>query len=1197
MLLAGLVSVLTLIALAAVIGWRDYRTERNLWLDRAVRDARSQAAATQVLLTSRLRLLEAAAASAAIRTSSEPRVRDYLTRLQRDPELGFNAGMGWIGKDGRLRRVAPSSLASGPVDFSDRDYVRSVLASGRPFVSRVLANRLGPGTIVVLAVPTRDTRDRLTGVLIGAVRLDRAGAFQRELTRYADARTLVLDRTGTMVARDGPVQRVERPANGSLVQRARAEGEGSLADVDGIDGTRSRLVGFASVPIAGWIVVTERPMATTIARAERRFAFELLGLVVVAAIGLTVAVWLSQRLHRARRHDERQAQRWRAATLALSSAATIDDIRWVVFDHVRGSLGGDGGVFALPDRDEAVVYMSYTRTGSPTTTRTPLEAEGPATEVLRTGDSVVAHSASELPQRFADAGRSLLAQGVRSLVVVPVFGSTGRKLGALGVVFRDERTLPPAELSFLESLASQAGQALERARLYEWERRSRLRAEVLQDLTSRIAAARSERSAALALLEGVSAILDADAGVVMRLSDAGQHLSPVAAIGLDERSAVMALSAEGEHPSAEAIRRGAVVAISSRDELVARYPQARRSLGSWPFEASADVAMIAGDRTIGTLILAWQDQRELDADERVFLRTLGLQCAQALERARLYEIERLARRAAERSRRQAALLAELSAALEGTRTSKARVRRLAGIMVPAVADLALVELVAGYGDQPLAAVADRDAEATVVLRELRELAVLGENARAALDHVLTTGEPMALDGIDPKQIERGLTNSADIDLLQRLKPRSCLIVPLLARAEVVGALILAVGRSGRLFGADDTEFAREIGTRAGLAIENAQLYEREHRIALELQQSLLANTIVDDDRVDVCAAYAAGQEELEVGGDWHDMIELPDGTIGLVVGDIVGRGIPAASAMGQLRSALAALAPVSGTPAEVLGQLSVAAERIEGAHLATIAYAVLDPASGVLRYACAGHPPPLVLPAEGEARLLWEGRSTPLGALDPRHERAEGRTRLEPGDTIILYSDGLVERRGEPLDAGLERLCRKAHEFRALDVDELCDRLVESMRVEVAASDDVAVLAVRLVRASVADLRLTVSAAPEELSSIRASLRSWLEQAGVSSSETAEVVLAAGEACANSIEHAYPDGTYGSVAVEARFVNDHEIVVAVRDSGRWRSGASSANRGRGLGIIHALASKVDVVREAQGTTVMMWRHVNREIPA
>jgi serine/threonine-protein kinase RsbW len=314
------------------------------------------------------------------------------------------------------------------------------------------------------------------------------------------------------------------------------------------------------------------------------------------------------------------------------------------------------------------------------------------------------------------------------------------------------------------------------------------------------------------------------------------------------------------------------------------------------------------------------------------------------------------------------------------------------------------------------------------------------------------------------------------------------------------------------------------------------------------------------------------------------------------VGDIVGRGIPAASAMGQVRSALAALAPVSGTPAAVLQQLSIAAERIEGAHLATIVYAVLDPESGVLRYSCAGHPPPLLAPAQGEPRLLWEGRSTPLGALPPQSERAEGETMLEPGDTLLLYSDGLVERRGEPLDVGLERLRRAVAELRDVDVETLCDELVETMRVGSGASDDVALLAVRLVRTRVHGLELQVSAEPEQLSSIRASLRTWLAQAGVQSSEAAEVILAAGEACANAIEHAYDhaDAT-GTVAVEAKFVGDTEIVVAVRDSGRWRDGTASDNRGRGLGIMRALASKVDVSRGDRGTTVTIWRDVAKDV--
>ena len=205
----------------------------------------------------------------------------------------------------------------------------------------------------------------------------------------------------------------------------------------------------------------------------------------------------------------------------------------------------------------------------------------------------------------------------------------------------------------------------------------------------------------------------------------------------------------------------------------------------------------------------------------------------------------------------------------------------------------------------------------------------------------------------------------------------------------------------------------------------------------------------------ITAAYRAGTEALEVGGDWYDAFRLPSGAIGLVVGDVVGHGLEAAVAMGQLRGAVSALAQ-SARPAALLDGLDAFVENVPSAATATVAYVELDAATGASTYACAGHPPPLVVSADGRTRFLWDGRSAPLGSV-LGDAASRGDDRLETGETLVLYTDGLIERRAESLDAGFERLAESAtlHPQRGQTLaDDICDSLLEGHVQD----DDVCVL-------------------------------------------------------------------------------------------------------------------------------------------
>ncbi|MFP5220327.1 MAG: SpoIIE family protein phosphatase [Actinomycetes bacterium] len=414
------------------------------------------------------------------------------------------------------------------------------------------------------------------------------------------------------------------------------------------------------------------------------------------------------------------------------------------------------------------------------------------------------------------------------------------------------------------------------------------------------------------------------------------------------------------------------------------------------------------------------------------------------------------------------------------------------------------------------------------------------------------------------------------------------LVPLHGTTALRGALLVTARADP---GADplDLEVLTSVGQQAGLALDRAGLYEVTADVARELQDSLLAVAPPEDARFTVAAAYRPGVEALDVGGDWYDVFLVDSDLLALVVGDVVGRGLRAASAMGQLRSAVRALSSPGTGPALLLAQLDRFVEQVEAAAMATLAHGRLDLATGEVEYACAGHPPPVLLPVDGEPTLLWDGRSTPLGAFATAADRLQATVRLQPGDRLLLYTDGLVERRDRSLDDGLELLRITTGELADLPMAEAVRELTVRMLQDEVGRDDVCVL---MVGWDSTGFERHVSADLAGLSDMRAGLDAWLAERGVPLTTRRDVVLATSEAVANGAEHGGGRDPDQHVRVRAR-VDRHaggrqELVVDVHDTGRWREAVSSAERGRGLQIMGALVDDV-VVESGEGTTVVLRR--------
>jgi PAS domain S-box-containing protein len=419
--------------------------------------------------------------------------------------------------------------------------------------------------------------------------------------------------------------------------------------------------------------------------------------------------------------------------------------------------------------------------------------------------------------------------------------------------------------------------------------------------------------------------------------------------------------------------------------------------------------------------------------------------------------------------------------------------------------------------------------------------------------------------------------------------RTALGVPMIVGGRLIGAL--EVGRRGpHPFSSEDTGWLQLVADRVALAVEQSTTYEREHRIAETLQRSLLPESLPQLPRMGIAARYLSG-EAGAVGGDWYDVIVLAGGRVGLAMGDVVGHGIGAASLMGQMRSALRAYALEDQRPSSVIRRLDRLLQSMGPTGMATLLYAVFDPDASTVIFASAGHPPPLVREPGGSMMFLKTPPSVPLGVQSaPRFEDRE--VRLAPGSTLVLYTDGLIERRDATLDQGLEHLERVVSSAPEAP-DAVCDHILAEILPEDPA-DDTALLVLQATAGPVDTLHLRPPAEPRALASVRYSLRRWLDAVGLPEQEAYDVLVASGEACANAVEHAYGPGD-ASFELDA-WVENGEVTISVRDFGSWRD-PRGRERGRGIDLMNQLMDHAEVNRDADGTTVRLGIALSREAVA
>ncbi|GAA3351266.1 hypothetical protein GCM10020358_80340 [Amorphoplanes nipponensis] len=411
----------------------------------------------------------------------------------------------------------------------------------------------------------------------------------------------------------------------------------------------------------------------------------------------------------------------------------------------------------------------------------------------------------------------------------------------------------------------------------------------------------------------------------------------------------------------------------------------------------------------------------------------------------------------------AQLVVDVLSTLERHHTVAAQVQALTDVLVPRVADYATVE--APGEDDFLLALTHRDHEKAQILRRLRTEHRLGAGQPDSL-HAAAAGTAQLLS-IAPDMIAEYARYSPDAtQLLARLGTRSHLAVPLALSDAKSGALMIGLSEPGRApYRPDDLAFFEDLARRIGVVLMSAHIRQREHDIAVRLQRSMLPDRVESHPHLGIEARYRAGDELLEVGGDWYDTFAWPDGRIGVVIGDVAGHTMDAAIIMGRLRAVTAAFVPhTPADPAAVLDALEEYACGPSGAELVSAVCVIIDPRSGVLTYSSAGHPPPLVLAPGRPPQRLEHARAPAIYRYhDDRDTRRRPRAEitLEPGALIVMYSDGLIERRRTTLTAGIARLETVAAGLTARTLPAVADGIVARMTDDSPTDDDIVLVCLR----------------------------------------------------------------------------------------------------------------------------------------
>lgn len=534
------------------------------------------------------------------------------------------------------------------------------------------------------------------------------------------------------------------------------------------------------------------------------------------------------------------------------------------------------------------------------------------------------------------------------------------------------------------------------------------------------------------------------------------------------RSLLLDEGADAEASGGTAIGRGRPITIDGAFiDALASSEQDRRDLESLHVTSGVIVPLLARGRTLGMMALGAMNGRTIPEGDMVLIEQLATRMAVALDNARLFADAQAARQTAEAASAQLALLSEASQSLGATLDVREAVGRLARLVVPVLADWSLVTLVDEDGELVDVGRWHRDPAKLPLVDAYATTRIRSSMANAPVRQAVRTRRPVIITDVDEAMLVSAISDPGVRDIARDLRIGTSIELPLVARGRVLGAITLLNERGRRPLTDEELATAREVASRAAVALDNAQTFARQRRVAEELQHSMLTNP-PEPDHIQIAVRYLPAAPTVQVGGDWYDAFLDRDGNTVIVIGDVMGHDISAAAAMGQIRSLVRGIAfDRHESPSQVLARVDGAMAGLAVGALATALIARIEQSSeeaaaGVRRitWCSAGHPGPLLVTPAGDVREL----PTPPGMLlgvDPTAQRRDNHAMLDPDSTVVLFTDGLFERRSMSLDAGLELVRRALGDLAAHPLNELCDGLLSRM-LPTAPEDDVALVAVRL---------------------------------------------------------------------------------------------------------------------------------------
>jgi PAS domain S-box-containing protein len=508
-----------------------------------------------------------------------------------------------------------------------------------------------------------------------------------------------------------------------------------------------------------------------------------------------------------------------------------------------------------------------------------------------------------------------------------------------------------------------------------------------------------------------------------------------------ERWSTVSLSAQT--PAGDAIRLRQPVVLTGRAEIAERYPDLETAAAGE--RTLVVLPLITGGRALGTITLSFPSRRSFDSAEQEFLKLLADTCAQAMDRIQALDDAR------ERAYK-LKFLTEASAELSSSLDYQATLRKVAWLGVPEFADWCSISLLEDGDLRPLE-VAHVDPAKIAFAEALQRRYPPDRNSPRGAWNVVRTGQSELIPVITDDILVAAAQDEEHLRLTRALNLRSAVSAPLVAHGKVLGVMSWVSADEGRLFTPADLTFVEDLAQRAAVAIDNAQLHSETREAAVRLQRAVLPEALPEVE----CwrfASYYSPSGRTEVGGDFYDVLHV-DGKVALFVGDVMGRGVTAAAAMAQMRAAVRSYVALDPSPESVVRRLDTMFDTYEHTQLVTLVYVLADAAADELRVVNAGHPPPVILHEDGSLDTVSQHVTAPLGI--GAEDRSAFSVPFSGTDTLLLYTDGLIERRDEDIDVGQDRLAQACTALPHEDLTKCLEQLVEEVR-DHTREDDVAAL-------------------------------------------------------------------------------------------------------------------------------------------